>query len=112
MPEKDPTNWEAGVWMLSIGMSLAGGFINWYGRIKSGHIIRFNILELIGELFTSGAVGVGVFMILDAWTQPLGVCAAAAGVSGHMSTRLLFVVGQVVESRINTFVAKKRKNNG
>lgn len=112
MPEKDPTTWDAGVWLLSIGMSLAGGLINWYGRIKSGNIIRFNLLELIGELFTSGAVGVGIFMLLEAWGQPLGVCAAAAGVSGHMSTRLLFVVGQVVESRINAFVVKKRRSNG
>lgn len=94
--------------MLAGGMSLAGGFINWYGRIKSGHIITFNILELIGELFTSGSVGVGVFMVLEAWDQPIGICAAAAGIAGHMSTRLLFAVGQVVESRINTFIKKKK----
>ena len=110
MPYKDPTNWPWGVWLLAAGMSLAGGFINWYGRIKSGHIITFNILELIGELFTSGSVGVGVFMVLEALDQPIGICAAAAGIAGHMSTRLLFAVGQVVESRINTFITKKKKN--
>ncbi len=112
MPYRDPTNWPWGVWVLALGMSLAGGFVNWYGRIKSGHIITFNILELIGELFTSGAVGLGVFMVLEAWDQPIGVCAAACGVAGHMSTKLLFAVGRVVESRINVFVANKKRKDG
>lgn len=106
MPYRDPTVWPWTVWLLGLGMSLAGGFINWYSRVRAGNIASFNLIELIGELFTSGAVGIGVFMALESWDQPLGICAALAGVGGHMSTRLLFAVGRVIESRANDLIVK------
>lgn len=103
MPDKDPLNWTLATWTLAIIMSLAGGAINWYARIKSGHTRLFNFVELFGEIFTSGFVGLGVFMLFASLDQPTGLCAAAAGVSGHMATRLLFAVERAVEKRIEAF---------
>lgn len=99
--DKDPTNWTWAVWTLAISMSIAGGFINWYARIKAGNLRSFNIVELMGEIFTSGFVGIGVFMLLEAMHQPLGICAALAGVGGHMATRLLFSIEKAVEAKID-----------
>jgi hypothetical protein len=101
MPEKDPTTWGAATWVLALGMAFGGGVVNWYAKVKAGHTRAFNVIELIGEIFTSGFVGLGVFMLLAAFDQPLGVCAAAAGVGGHMATRLLFAVERAIERRIN-----------
>lgn len=101
MPEKDPTTWSAATWALAIGMAFGGGAVNWYSRVKRGHTRAFNIVELIGEVFTSGFVGVAVFMALSAVDQPVGICAAAAGIGGHMATRLLFAVERMIESRID-----------
>lgn len=81
--------------------------MNWYSRVKRGHTRAFNILELLGEVFTSGFVGLGVFMVLASWEQPMGVCASAAGVGGHMATRLLFALEKVIESNINKRVRNK-----
>jgi len=67
----------------------------------------FNFFELIGEMFTSGMVGLGVFMTLAAFDQPAGLCAAAAGISGHMATRLLFAIERAIERRINNFAGVK-----
>lgn len=106
MIEKDPTNWSIATWALSIGMALAGGIVNWYGRVRQGHTNAFNLLELVGELFTSGFVGVGVFMTMQAIGQPPGICAAAAGVGGHMATRVLFFIGRLLEQRANKFLEK------
>lgn len=100
MPEKDPTNWTAATWALAIGMATVGGLVNWRARIKKGHARAFNIIELIGEVFTSGFVGVSVFMLLEAMGQPAGICAAAAGIGGHMATRLLFAVERVIEHKL------------
>lgn len=100
MPEKDPTNWGYATWLLAIGMSCAGGLINWYGRLKQGHTRAFNIVELIGETFTAAFVGLGVFMAGTALDQPLGLCAAMAGIGGHMATRLLFAVERMIENRL------------
>lgn len=107
MPEKDPTNWGLATWALAVGMSCAGGLVNWYARVKQGYARAFNIIELIGEIFTSAFVGLGVFMAAQGMDQPLGVCAALAGVGGHMATRLLFAVEKWIEARFRT-MAKER----
>ena len=108
MPEKDPTTWTAATWLLALGMAFGGGAVNWYAKVKRGHTRAFNIIELIGEIFTSGFVGLGVFMLLAALDQPVGTCAAASGVGGHMATRLLFTIERAVEARFDN-LAKKGK---
>lgn len=98
-PQNDPTSWGVATWALAVGMSCAGGLVNWYGRIRAGHTRAFNVIELIGEIFTSAFVGLGVFMAAQSMGQPLGLCAAMAGVGGHMATRLLFAFEKMIESR-------------
>ncbi|MBX9635923.1 MAG: phage holin family protein [Nitrosomonas sp.] len=106
MPDKDPTTWSAATWALGFLMASAGGAVNWYAKVRRGHPRAFNIGELIGEIFISGFVGMMAFMSLDAIGQPIGLCAAAAGVGGHMSTRLLFAVERVIESRFGSIKIK------
>ena len=106
MPEKDPTTWTAATWLLALGMAFGGGAVNWYAKVKRGHTRAFNIIELIGEICTSGFVGLGVFMLLAAMEQPMGVCAAAAGVGGHMATRLLFAFERAGEARLDGLAKK------
>ena len=108
MPEKDPTTWTATTWVLALGMAFGGGVVNWYAKVKRGDTRAFNIIELIGEIFTSGFVGLGVFMLLAALDQPVGICAAASGVGGHMATRLLFAIEHAVEVYLDN-LAKKGK---
>ena len=100
MPEKDPTNWTFATWWLAFGFAFGGGFVNWYSKVKAGHTRAFNLMELIGEMVASGVVGVGAFMVLDAWGQPVGVCAASAGICGHMGTRLLFLIERLLERQL------------
>lgn len=103
MLERDPTNWSYTTWLLALGMASSGGLINWYSRMRQAKTRKFSLIELIGEIFTSGFVGIGAFMLLDALNQSPGICAAAAGVSGHMATRLLFAVEKTIESHIDRF---------
>jgi len=100
MIDKDPTQWEISTWILALAMPCAGGLVNWYGKIKAGKTRKFSIIELLGEMFTSGFVGLGVFMLAQSYDIPVGVCAALSGISGHMATRLLFVIENVIESRL------------
>ena len=101
MIDKDPTTWAASTWALALLMAFGGGAVNWYAKVKRGHARAFNIIELVGEICTSGFVGLAVFMFLAGIDQPMGVCASAAGVGGHMATRLLFAVERALEARIN-----------
>ena len=106
MPIKDPTTWSLATWALATGMAVTGGFVNWYSKVKKGHTRAFNFVELIGEIFASGLVGTDAFMILASYDQPLGICAASAGVGGHMGTRLLFLIEQALERRMNQIEKK------
>jgi polyferredoxin len=103
MPEKDPQNWALATWMLGVGAALAGGFVNWYSKVKAGHVRLFNFVELVGEIATSGIVGLGVFMLLAVYGHPAGVCAVMAGVGGHMGTRLLFLFEKFLENRLGIY---------
>lgn len=108
MPEKDPTTWGLATWLLALGMAFGGGLVNWYAKVKRGHTRAFNVIELIGEIFTSGFVGVAMFMLLEALGQPIGLCAAAAGIGGHMATRLLFAIERTIEARLDGLVKKEK----
>jgi hypothetical protein len=100
MLEKDPTTWNLATWVLALAMAMGGGFVNWYAKVKHSHTRAFNLLELVGEIFTSGFVGTGVFMTLDGFGQPMSLCAAGAGVGGHMAARLLFIIERIVEQKL------------
>jgi hypothetical protein len=98
--QNDPTTWPVITWIIALTMALSGGLINWFGQSKKFIAGQFSIFELFGELFTSGFVGVGLFMFLDSINQPMGLCAAAAGVGGHMATRFLFLVERRIEKKL------------
>lgn len=99
MPEKDPTNWTAATWILASGMAFGGGFINWYSKVRSGHTRVFNIAELIGEMLISGVVGLGSYMAGDGLGLPPSLCAVAAGIGGHMGTRLVFLAEELARKK-------------
>jgi hypothetical protein len=100
MVEKDPSVWTLATWLLALGMGFSGGAVNFWARMKARNPQKFSALELVGELFTSGFVGVGAFMLLNSWDQPPGLSAAASGIAGHMSTRLLFALERAAERRL------------
>lgn len=100
MPEKDPLNWTLGTWVIALIMASGGGIINWFSHARARDPHRFSIIELFGEIFTAGFVGIGVFMVAASYAQPTAICAALAGVSGHMATRLLFLLENWIEMQV------------
>jgi hypothetical protein len=100
MPATNPIDWNYSIWLLAISMAVGGGFINWIAYVKSTENHVFSIFELMGELFTSGIIGVGVFMVAQTLGQDIGVSAALAGIGGHMATRLLFLVERLITGKL------------
>ena len=104
---EDPTTWTAGTWGLASVAAIGGGLVNWYAKVKQGHTRVFNLVELIGEIFVAGFVGISVFMGLAGIGQSEGVCAFAAGLGGHMGTRLLFILEHVAEQKLKAALKGK-----
>lgn len=102
MPVRDPTTWSLATWALAFAMASFGGIVNWYARTKKDNAKAFNLIELIGEIVTSAFVGISAFMVLAAYGQPIALCAAAAGIGGNMSTRLLLAAKLRLEAYVKT----------
>lgn len=112
MPEKDPQLWSITTWSITILMAASGGAINWFSRVKTGKVRLFSFIELIGEMFTSGFTGIGVAMVLASLGYDFFICAAAAGVGGHMATRLLFRIENLIEARLERLAPEISESRG
>jgi hypothetical protein len=97
MPEKDPSTYTWLTYLWVSGLALAGGFVNWIQKVRKGEARPFNIPELLGELATSGFVGVLTFFLCEAAgvSQPLS--SFFIGVAGHMGSRAIFLAEGYVE---------------
>lgn len=110
MLEKDPTTWSLATWLLIFGMSLLSGVSRVLTKARDEGLNTLTIISILADLVVSGLVCLAVFMILVAYDQPPVLCAAIAGMCGHMATRILFVslglvdkigwlVNRVIESK-------------
>lgn len=76
-------------YLLVVGMSVMGGLVRWLNRVMRGQVGRGDGLAFVGELATSGFVGVLAFFACEWAGAPLMVSAASAGAAGHMGTRAI-----------------------
>ena len=60
-PEKSVTGFALLTYAWVLALSMWGGIVNYISKIKSGDIARFNITELIGDIFVSGFTGLLTF---------------------------------------------------
>lgn len=109
MNENNPVTWSLATWALGLGMAFAGGIVNFIVRVKEGHARMYNFVELFGEVFISGFVGVGSYMLILSLDKPVGLAAAAAGIGGHMGTRLLVLAERRL---VKKYAVKEEKELG
>ena len=84
-------------WVLAL--SMWGGIVNYISKIKSGDIARFNITELIGDIFISGFTGLLTFWMCQAAGFDELLTAVFVGVSGHMGARMIGKLEQVLSRK-------------
>ena len=72
-----------------IFLSIWGGVVNYVNKVKAGTATRFNITELIGDIVTSGFVGVLTFWMCQASDIDPLLTAVMVGVAGHMGARAI-----------------------
>ncbi len=76
------------VWV--IGLSIWGGFANYLRKIREGHLKRFSLAELVGDLCISGFVGFITFLLCRAGDVSPEITSVFIGISGHMGSRAIF----------------------
>jgi hypothetical protein len=90
VPEKDPTNYSYLTYTWVVLLSMWGGAVSFLSKYKEGAVRPFNFTEMIGELVTSGFIGVLTFWLCEWSNTPPLLSAAMIGVSGHMGSRAIF----------------------
>ena len=96
---RDPTafSWVTYLWV--IGLSLWGGLVSFYTKVQKGIVRAFNLTELLGELATSGLTGVVTFYLCELSDTPPLLSAVFIAVSGHMGSRLIFMLESRIERK-------------
>lgn len=80
-------------------LAVWGGVVNYINKVRSGETSKFNLLELIGDIVTSGFVGTLTFWLCQASGFSPLLTAIFVGISGHMGSR--------AAARFETFVGDK-----
>lgn len=89
MPDKDPLSYTALEYGWVLFLACWGGCVNFWQRLKEGKTRAFKIVELMGEIFTSGFVGVLTFLICESTETDRLVSAVLVGISGHMGAKTI-----------------------
>lgn len=86
---KDPFEYPLKWYGYILGISIAGGAVAWWRRVRRGEIAFAHVRDLIGELATSGFAGILTFWVCESLGVPLILTAPLAGIAGHMGGRAI-----------------------
>ena len=86
-------------WVLAL--STWGGLVNYLSKIRAGRIARFNVTELIGDLFISGFTGILTFWLCEASGFNELTTAVFVGISGHMGARMIGKLETVLSRKLD-----------
>jgi len=101
MPEKDPTTYAALTYLWVILLSVWGGVVSFFAKVKRGDVRAFNFIELIGEIVTAGFAGLLTFWFAEAANLNPLITAALVGISGHMGSRAIYAMELWATNKFN-----------
>lgn len=84
---KGPLNYSLKIYTAIFALALLGGLASWFGKVRKGELLMWNISALVGELCISAFSGLMAFYLCDYMGFHQGLTAAVVGVSGHAGTR-------------------------
>lgn len=90
--------WLTYLWVF--GISAWGGIVSYIGKVKRKITTRFSFTELVGEIVTSGFVGIITFWLCEWSDLHELVTAAFVAISGHMGARAIFAAERFAERAI------------
>lgn len=100
MLDQTPLDFDLKTWMLISILSFAGGFTNWISKRKR------TFMELIGEIVLAYSIGTTAFFVLAAYEYNILLCLGGCSVGSHLSTRLLFVIQNILAAKEKILIKK------
>jgi hypothetical protein len=109
--ERDPLQVPLKHYAVMLGAALLGGFVSWYGRVRSGKAV-VSVFNLVGELATSAFAGLLAFWACQAAEIGLNYTIVAVAVSGHMGTRAIALAELRLQKRLGLLDEGKKGESG
>ena len=100
-PQKTITGFAMLTYAWVLFLSGWGGVVNYLSKVRSGHIARFNLTELIGDMCISGFTGVLTFWMCQAAGFDELITAVFVGISGHMGARMIGKLEKMMSRKLN-----------
>ena len=100
-PEKTITGYALLTYAWVLTLSTWGGLVNYLSKVRAGAIARFNITELIGDMFVSGFTGLLTFWMCEAAGFNELTTAVCVGISGHMGVRMIGKLENVMSRKFD-----------
>jgi hypothetical protein len=100
-PEKTITGYALLTYAWVLALSTWGGLVNYLSKVRAGAIARFNITELIGDMFVSGFTGLLTFWMCEAAGFNELTTAVCVGISGHMGARMIGKLENVMSRKFD-----------
>ena len=107
MPEKNPENYQLLTYLWVIGLASWGGVVSVMRKMKDGRARAFNIMELVGEIFTSAFAGILTFWLCESAGFSGLVTAAFVGISGHMGSRAIGMMENYFSKKFDVEIPKE-----
>jgi len=101
---KDPLNYPLKQYLFILCLSLLGGLVGWYSKVRKGQLAATNLMALIGELATSALSGLLAFYLCEYLNLAPVLTAAVVGVAGHMGTRAINWAEETLKRRADRLV--------
>lgn len=106
---KDPLNYPLRQYGFVLAISLLGGFVAWYAKVRKGELVATNLSALVGELTTSALSGLLAFYICEYLNFAPVLTAAIVGVAGHMGTRAISWAEEWLKKRADRLLGTEDK---
>lgn len=87
-------------WLFIVVLGAWGGAVIYFRRLRRQQSYSSPVLELIGDLATSGFVAILIGILMRHFDIDWGFCLAGAGISGHLGARTLFVGERLILQRM------------
>lgn len=101
MLDKDPMTYPILTYLWVIIISSVGGIVGFLRKYQDRKdLIDFRFVEFIGEVLTSAFVGILTFWLCEASDMDALLTAALVGVSGHMGSRALYSIENLIKRKI------------
>lgn len=84
---RSPLNISLREYGFMLAVALLGGLANWWGKVRRGELIIWNISALVGELCISAFAGLMAFYGCEYFGFSPWLTAAIVGMAGHAGAR-------------------------